>query len=66
VFSCFNQDQPLDSVDFANLHERLGMNSVLEKATARWLARLLGRGAEAPAPPPERPSPAPAPPAPVR
>ncbi len=41
VFSCFNQDQPLDAVDFGNLHERLATNAVLEKATARWLARLL-------------------------
>jgi len=54
VFSCFNQDQLLDVVDFANLHERLSTNSVLEKATARWLARLLaepgGGGPGAPAP----------------
>jgi NAD(P)H-flavin reductase len=41
VFSCFNQDQLLDAVDFGNLHERLSANSVLEKATARWLAHLL-------------------------
>ncbi len=31
VFSCFNQDQPLDFVDFTNLNERLKQNSVLEK-----------------------------------
>ncbi|MGQ0554101.1 MAG: FAD-dependent oxidoreductase [Planctomycetota bacterium] len=41
VFSCFNQDQLLDAVDFGNLHERLSANSVLEKATARWLTHLL-------------------------
>ncbi len=41
VFTCFNQDQHLDAVDFANLHERLSVNSVLEKATARWLAHLF-------------------------
>ncbi len=40
VFSCFNQDQLLDAVDFGNLHERLATNSVLEKQAARWLAHL--------------------------
>jgi NADPH-dependent glutamate synthase beta subunit-like oxidoreductase/NAD(P)H-flavin reductase len=45
VFSCFNQDQLLDAVDFPNLHERLGVNSVLEKATSRWLAHLLAKHA---------------------
>jgi NADPH-dependent glutamate synthase beta subunit-like oxidoreductase/NAD(P)H-flavin reductase len=49
VFTCFNQDQNLDVVDFANLHERLSMNSVLEKATARWIAHLRERPAAAPA-----------------
>jgi len=43
VFTCFNQDQLLDEVDFANLHERLSTNSVLEKATARWIAHLRER-----------------------
>ena len=55
VFSCFNQDQKLDCVDWANLHERLLTNSVLEKSTARWLARLLpphAAPAVAPAPAP--------------
>jgi NADPH-dependent glutamate synthase beta subunit-like oxidoreductase/NAD(P)H-flavin reductase len=50
VFSCFNQDQLLDAVDFPNLHERLGVNSVLEKSTARWIAHLLAQHA-APAQP---------------
>ncbi len=27
VFSCFNQDQPLERVDFKCLHERLGQNA---------------------------------------
>jgi len=31
VFSCFNQDQALDAVDFAFLHSRLKVNSVQEK-----------------------------------
>ena len=37
VFSCFNQDQPLDSVDFKGLHERLKQNSLAEKLSAGWL-----------------------------
>ena len=41
VFSCFNQDQRLDEVDFANLNERLRSNSVLEKLTNLWLDHLL-------------------------
>jgi hypothetical protein len=41
VFSCFNQDQELDKVDFQALNERLGQNSLAEKITARWLARCL-------------------------
>ena len=39
VFSCFNQDQPLDRVDFSCLAARLRQNSVQEKLTAQWLAR---------------------------
>ena len=42
VFSCFNQDQPLDMVDFACLRERLSQNGVQEKLTAQWIARCLG------------------------
>ena len=37
VFSCFNQDQPLDWVDFATLNERLKQNSLAEKLTAQWI-----------------------------
>jgi NADPH-dependent glutamate synthase beta subunit-like oxidoreductase/NAD(P)H-flavin reductase len=45
VFSCFNQDQPLDRVDFAGLAARLGQNSVQEKLTAQWVNRcLVGAG----------------------
>ncbi|HSC98024.1 MAG TPA: pyridine nucleotide-disulfide oxidoreductase, partial [Casimicrobiaceae bacterium] len=40
VFSCFNQDQPLDEVDFPALDARLKQNSVQEKLTARWVARI--------------------------
>lgn len=41
VFSCFNQDQPLDSVDFDNLHDRLRANSFQEKFSNLWLDYLL-------------------------
>ena len=41
VFSCFNQDQPLDRVDFPGLAARLLQNSVQEKLTARWIDRCL-------------------------
>jgi NAD(P)H-flavin reductase len=41
VFSCFNQDQPLDQVDFNVLHERLGQNAVQEKLAALWIDRCL-------------------------
>jgi NAD(P)H-flavin reductase len=41
VFSCFNQDQPLDCVDFDFLHERLRQNSAAEKLTSLWLDHLF-------------------------
>jgi NADPH-dependent glutamate synthase beta subunit-like oxidoreductase/NAD(P)H-flavin reductase len=41
VFSCFNQDQLLDNVDFSNLRSRLQQNSVQEKLTKRWIDRCL-------------------------
>ena len=41
VFSCFNQDQHLDFVDFKNLNERLRANSIQEKLTNLWLDRTL-------------------------
>ncbi len=41
VFSCFNQDQLLDNVDFDNLNGRLKMNSVQEKLSNVWLSHLL-------------------------
>jgi hypothetical protein len=43
VFSCFNQDQHLDVVDFQNLRARLRQNTVLEKLTNLWLSRLLSK-----------------------
>jgi NAD(P)H-flavin reductase len=41
VFSCFNQDQLLDCVDWKALDQRLKQNSTQEKLTARWLDRCL-------------------------
>ncbi len=41
IFSCFNQDQNLDFVDFKNLSDRLRMNSVQEKVTNLLLDKLL-------------------------
>jgi NAD(P)H-flavin reductase len=41
VFSCFNQDQRLDQVDFVNLNQRLRGNTVLEKVADLYLAQLL-------------------------
>jgi NADPH-dependent glutamate synthase beta subunit-like oxidoreductase/NAD(P)H-flavin reductase len=43
VFSCFNQDQPLDLVDFGCLNQRLKQNSVQQKLTALWIDRCLDR-----------------------
>jgi len=43
VFSCFNQDQELDRVDFACLRQRLGQNAVQERQTAAWIDRALRR-----------------------
>ncbi len=39
VFTCFNQDQPLDLVDFKALRQRLCQNAVPEKLTRQWIAR---------------------------
>jgi NADPH-dependent glutamate synthase beta subunit-like oxidoreductase/NAD(P)H-flavin reductase len=41
VFSCFNQDQALDRVDFPALNERLRQNGAQEKLTAQWIDRAL-------------------------
>ena len=41
VFSCFNQDQRLDEVDFQNLAARLRMNTVQEKLANLWLTSPL-------------------------
>ena len=41
VFSCFNQDQKLDVMDWGNLAARLRQNTVAEKLTSLWLDRLF-------------------------
>jgi NADPH-dependent glutamate synthase beta subunit-like oxidoreductase/NAD(P)H-flavin reductase len=41
VFSCFNQDQELDRVDFSCLRQRLRQNSVQEKVAVLWVDRAL-------------------------
>jgi hypothetical protein len=41
VFSCFDQDQDLDRVDFDNLRARLEQNSAQEKLTRLWIDRAL-------------------------
>jgi NAD(P)H-flavin reductase len=43
VYSCYNQDQALDRVDFPNLGARLRQNSVQEKLSSLWLAHLVGK-----------------------
>jgi NAD(P)H-flavin reductase len=43
VFTCFNQDQPIDQVDFKGLRERLTQNGTQEKLTAQWIDRCLKR-----------------------
>ena len=40
VFSCFNQDQPLDCVDFSALSDRLHQNSLQEKLTMQWIKEI--------------------------
>jgi NADPH-dependent glutamate synthase beta subunit-like oxidoreductase/NAD(P)H-flavin reductase len=51
VFSCFNQDQPLDHVDFGSLRTRLSQNGAQEKVTRLWIDHCLrdigARGAPA-------------------
>ncbi|MCU0657459.1 MAG: FAD-dependent oxidoreductase [Polyangiaceae bacterium] len=46
VFSCNNQDQELDLVDFQHLQQRLRANSAQEKLADHWLNALLARHPE--------------------
>ena len=41
IFSCFNQDQEMDKVDFPNLNARLRQNTVQEKLSNLWLDHLM-------------------------
>jgi NADPH-dependent glutamate synthase beta subunit-like oxidoreductase/NAD(P)H-flavin reductase len=41
VYSCYNQDQDLDKVDFPHLNARLRQNTVQEKLSNMWLDYLL-------------------------
>jgi len=44
IFTCFNQDQEMDRVDFPNLAARLRQNTVQEKLSNQWLNHLLAQG----------------------
>ena len=39
-YSCANQDQNMDQLDFEHLHGRCQQNSLLEKANRLWLKLL--------------------------
>jgi NAD(P)H-flavin reductase len=41
IFTCADQDQPLDSVDFDSLRDRLSQNAVQEKLSRLWIDRSL-------------------------
>ena len=41
VYSCANQDQPLDQVDFKCLFDRLSQNRLSEKLTHHWMQHCL-------------------------
>jgi NAD(P)H-flavin reductase/NADPH-dependent glutamate synthase beta subunit-like oxidoreductase len=41
IFSCFNQDQEMDRVDFPNLAARLRQNTVQEKLSNMWFDHLI-------------------------
>ncbi|MBN2752298.1 MAG: FAD-dependent oxidoreductase, partial [Rhodospirillaceae bacterium] len=43
VFTCAEQDQDLERVDFASLRERLSQNTVQETVTRHWIDRELKR-----------------------
>ena len=43
VFSCFNQDQDRDRVDFPTLRQRLSQNGAQEKLTRLWIDHCLQR-----------------------
>lgn len=41
VYSCANQDQDMNRVDFKHLSDRLKQNSLQEKITSKWIYHLL-------------------------
>lgn len=41
VFTCFNQDQLMDNVDWKHLNERLRQNTVQEKVSNLWLDAMI-------------------------
>ena len=41
IFTCFNQDQHMDQVDFPNLSARLRQNTVKEKLASLWFEKLM-------------------------
>ena len=43
VFSCFNQDQKLDDMDWGHLRARLAQNTLQEKISNLWLNHLLAQ-----------------------
>ena len=43
VFSCFDQDQPMDAMDWEHLRARLRGNSLQEKLSALWLDHCLAK-----------------------
>jgi len=46
IFSCFNQDQLIDHVDFKNLSSRLRANSAQEKIANMWFERITAKEPE--------------------
>lgn len=43
VFTCYDQDQKMDFVDWKHLNERLRQNTVQEKLSGKWLDYILKR-----------------------
>ena len=43
IFTCFNQDQEMDCVDFPNLAARLRQNTVQEKLSGLWFRQLVSQ-----------------------
>ncbi|AKF04081.1 Glutamate synthase [NADPH] small chain [Sandaracinus amylolyticus] len=50
VYTCYEQDQPLDEVDFDFLRQRLRQSSAHEKLADAWLAHVLASESVSPGP----------------